>query len=91
MRVDFRKIKVKDLSGNIEYIDISKVFGNFVFNNTTDIEEYDLSKKIYYDGEVDITEKQSKSLVRYADAFERVIIREALKQTLFNGIKETEL
>ena len=52
MKIDFRKIEVKDLAGNIDIVDVSKVFGNVVFNNTPDIEEYELSKKIYYDGEL---------------------------------------
>lgn len=82
MKIDFRKIQVKDLAGNIDIIDISKVFGNVVFNNTSDIEEYELSKKIYHDGEVDISEEQAASLVRYAQAFEKVIIREAVKEVL---------
>lgn len=82
MKIDFRKIQVKDLAGNIDIVDVSKVFGNVVFNNTPDIEEYELSKQIYHDGEVDISEEQAKSLVRYTQAFEKVIIREAVKDVL---------
>lgn len=84
MKIDFRKIQVKDLAGNIDTVDISKVFGNVVFNNTPDIAEYELSKQIYHDGEVDITEEQAKNLVKYAEAFDRVIIREAVKSALSN-------
>lgn len=82
MKIDFRKIEVKDLVGNIDIVDVSKVFGNVVFNNTPDIEEYELSKKIYYDGEVEISEKQAISLVKYVQAFEKVMIQEAIKEVL---------
>ncbi len=82
MKIDFRKIQVKDLAGNIDIVDVSKVFGNVVFNNTPDIAEYELSKQIYHDGEVDISEEQAKSLVRYTQAFEKVIIRETVKDVL---------
>lgn len=82
MKIDFRKIEVKDLAGNIDIVDVSKVFGNVVFNNTPDIEEYELSKKIYYDGEVEISEKQAISLVKYVQAFEKVMIQEAIKEVL---------
>ena len=82
MKIDFRKIEVKDLAGNIDIVDVSKVFGNVVFNNTPDIEEYELSKKIYYDGEVEISEKQAISLVKYVQAFEKVMIQEAIKELL---------
>ena len=89
MKIDFRKIEVKDLAGNVDKIDVSKVFGNVVFNNTPDIAEYELSIRIYHDGEVDISEDMAKSLVKYAEAFDRVIIRESVKSALLN-IKDTE-
>lgn len=82
MKIDFRKIEIEDLDGNIDAVDVSKVFGNVIFNYTGDIAEYELSKLIYHNGEVELTEEQAKSLVKYTEAFDRVIIRESVKQTL---------
>ena len=82
MKIDFRKIEIEDLDGNIDAVDVSKVFGNVIFNYTDDIAEYELSKLIYHNGEVELTEEQAKSLVKYTEAFDRVIIRESVKQTL---------
>ncbi len=84
MKIDFRKIEVEDLDGNIDAVDVSKVFGNVIFNYTDDIAEYELSKLIYHNGEVELTEEQAKALIRYAEAFDRVIIREAVKSALSN-------
>lgn len=82
MKIDFRKIEVKDLDGNIDTVDVSKVFGNVIFNYTTDRGEFDLSQPIYHNGEVELTEEQAKALVKYTEAFDRVVIREAVKQAL---------
>ena len=89
MKINFNEIEVKDLEGNVGKINVSKVFGNVIFNYTTDIAEYELSKQIYHDGEVDITEKQAKSLLKYAEAFDRVITRESVKQALL-AVKDNE-
>lgn len=89
MKIDFRKIKVEDLAGNVDTIDVSKAFGNAIFNNACDRGEFDLSKPIYHDGEIDITEEQAKSLVKYTEVFKLVVYREAVKNALLN-IKDEE-
>lgn len=32
MKIDFRKIEVEDLDGNIDAVDVSKVFGNVILD-----------------------------------------------------------
>ena len=37
MKIDFRKIEVKDIEGNNSTVDIAKELGNAIYNNTTDL------------------------------------------------------
>ena len=37
MKIDFRKIELVDLEGNKSTIDVSKSFGNAIFQNTGDL------------------------------------------------------
>lgn len=82
MLIDFAKIELMDLEGNISYIDLSKVFGNLVFKSTTDVAEFDLAKKIYYEGAVELNKDQAGGLLRYVDSFQTILVRESIKKVL---------
>lgn len=77
MKIDFRKIVVNDIEGNvlmkevgkrdsegnivgtervIDYKDVSKDLGNAIYFNARDIQERDLGRKIYFEGEVEVDE-----------------------------------
>lgn len=62
MKIDFRKIPVLKIDSTRELADLSKPVGNLIFDQTGDIGEMDLAKKIYYDGEVDLSPDQLKSI-----------------------------
>lgn len=62
MKIDFRKIPVLQIDGTKELVDLSKPVGNLIFDQTGDISEMDLAKKIYYDGEVDLSSEQLDSI-----------------------------
>ena len=55
MKIDFRKIELVDLEGNKSTIDVSKSFGNAIFQNTGDLGEFNLAQDIHREGEVDIS------------------------------------
>lgn len=65
MKIDFRKIEVVNLEGERTYIDVSKLLGNSIFNNTPDLDEFHLSEDIHKNGEADITPEQAESLKKY--------------------------
>ncbi len=65
MKIDFKKIEVVDLEGERTYIDVSKLLGNSIFNNTPDLDEFHLSEDIHNNGEVDLTPEQAESLKKY--------------------------
>lgn len=75
MKIDFRKIEVTDIEGNKSTIDVSQKFANAVYQNTGDIGELEIARKIYLNGVVDLTPEQAESLKKYAELFVRVIDR----------------
>ena len=69
MKVDFRKIRVRNIEGEEEVADISKTIGNVLYMNGQDIEECELGKAIYHDGEVELNEKAVETVKRFAKNF----------------------
>lgn len=69
MKVDFRKIRVRNIEGEEEVADISKTIGNILYMNGQDIEECELGKAIYHDGEVELNEKAVETVKRFAKNF----------------------
>lgn len=57
--VDFRKVTLRDVEGKCIEADISKWIGNYLYENTADIAEMDFAKKLYYEGEVELTEEKA--------------------------------
>jgi hypothetical protein len=82
MKIDFRKIELVDLEGNKSTIDVSKTFGNAIFQATGDLGEFNLAQDIHREGEVDISPEQAESLKKYTQLFTRVIDRMAVNEAL---------
>lgn len=82
MKIDFRKIELTDLEGNRSTIDVSKAFGNAIFQHTGDLGEFNLAQDIFRKGEVDISPEQAESLKKYTQLFTRVIDRIAVSNAL---------
>lgn len=105
-KIDFRKIIVKDIEGKETSMDLSTKIGNSIFNNTPDIGEYEFSKEIYMNGEVEITEERAAIVRKYMDmgvqvgsevypylAYVKVAVNEALDTALsveVEGILKTK-
>ncbi|WP_276878999.1 hypothetical protein [Bacteroides heparinolyticus] len=100
-KIDFRKIKVKDIEGKETIMDLSKNIGNSIFNNTPDIGEYEFSKDIYLNGEVEITEERAAIVRKYMEvgvningekfpylAYVKVAVNEALDMALSTEVIE---
>lgn len=61
--IDFRNIEVEDLTGNIQKFDISKAFGNYLYTSTGDIGMFEVARKIYHEGKIELTEHFEKELI----------------------------
>lgn len=48
MKIDFRKIQVKDIEGNNSTVDIAKMLGNAIYQKTADLGELELWVQSYY-------------------------------------------
>lgn len=68
MKIDFRKIEVKDLDGNKSTVDVSKELGNAIYRTTQDIGELELAREIYKSGEAELTDEQIAIVRKYMDA-----------------------
>ena len=80
-KVDFRQIDVKNIDGGIEKADVSKQLGNVMYMNGQNIEECELGKAIYHDGEVELTKQQEDMVRRFIKPW-AFVIRSAIEETL---------
>lgn len=67
MKIDFRKIEITDIEGNVKSIDVSKELGNAIYRNTPDLGELDFAQEIYRNGEVEIDESRKQIIKKYMD------------------------
>lgn len=67
MKIDFRKIEITDIEGNVNIIDVSKELGNVIYRNTPDLGELDFAQDIYRNGEVEIDESRRQIIKKYMD------------------------
>ena len=80
-KVDFRKIGVKNIDGNVDTVDVSKQIGNLMYMQGQNIEECELGRAIYHDGEVELDDKQLGMVRRFIQPW-AFVIRSAIEETL---------
>jgi hypothetical protein len=83
MKIDFRKIEIEDINGNVSVIDLSKELGNLIYKNTPDLGELEFAQELYKNGEVDIDGPKAEIIRKYVDrsgvlAFVKIAIERAL-------------
>lgn len=82
MKVDFRKMQLKDIEGGVVPFDMSKVLGNTIYQQTRDLGELELAQNIYKNGEVELTPEQAERIKEYVKdnfaAIAQVAVNEAL-------------
>lgn len=84
MKIDFRKIQVKDIEGNIVPFDISKVLGNTIYQKTTDLGELELAQQIYKNGEVELSPEQAERIKEYVRNYFAAVAQVAVNEALNN-------
>lgn len=95
MKVDFRKVTVKGIdgevvkneSGEVIFFDVSKELGQEIYSNTSIIPLSDLAKKIYYDGEVEISEEYAQSVIEHV---KNVPFKAVFKSGIIELIQKTK-
>lgn len=78
MKIDFRKIQVKDIEGNNNTVDIAKMLGNAIYQKTADLGELELARDIYKNGEVELTSEQIEIIKNYVKTGFVAFVQEAI-------------
>ena len=78
MKIDIRRIEVKDIEGNIVPFDMSKVLGNAIYQKTADLGELELARDIYRNGEVELTQEQVECIKDYVKTAFVAFVQEAV-------------
>lgn len=86
MKIDFRKIELKDVEGIPFMMDVAKELGNSIYNETVDLGELELAREIYLKGEIDVDPAKAEVIKRYIDGGYRAFVKEALIPVLDNII-----
>lgn len=84
MKIDFRKIQVKDIEGNNSTVDIAKMLGNTIYQKTADLGELELSQQIYKNGEVDLLPEQAERIKEYVKTNFVAVVQIAVNEALDN-------
>lgn len=84
MKVDFSKVKVQlTFEGSPVEMDIRKMLGNLIHQNTPDIGLDDLARKIYFsEGEIDVPDGYIASIIQIAESTLNVPAQKAIKELL---------
>lgn len=80
-KVNFRQIGVKNINGGFDTVDVSKQLGNLMYMQGQNIEECELGKAIYHNGEVELTNQQEDTVRRFIKPL-AFVIRSAIEETL---------
>ncbi|MBP1592999.1 MAG: hypothetical protein H6Q12_17 [Bacteroidetes bacterium] len=65
MKIDFRKVNVKDVEGNKSTVDIAKELGNQIYKKTADLGELETAREIYKNGTIEVDAEKATILSRY--------------------------
>lgn len=82
MKIDFRKIQLKDIEGTVAPFDISKVLGNTIYQKTADLGELELAQNIYKNGEVELSPEQAERIKEYVKANFVAVVQIAVNEAL---------
>ena len=82
MKVNFKKIIIKDIEGREVEADFQKQLGNQLYMQGRNIEECELGKRIYFaEGDVELTDKEA-AIVKQAVAGYSYIARTAIENQI---------
>lgn len=83
-KVDFRAIEIENIAGEIEKVDLAKVLGNAMFGQAKTFEVVELARKIWKEGEVELTAEDVKIL---EEQIPNIFPTYIVKTALLNAIK----
>lgn len=87
MQFDVNKIKVVDLNGNIQPVEVGKALGNTIYSFSREIEWIEPAKAIHANQPVELTEEQLKG-IRVLLAQPYVLLLTMVKDAILNYIND---
>lgn len=85
MKVDFRKLEIKDLEGNIVTFDASKQLANFIYMETQDLGDLILAQDIYKNGEVELEDNQINKIKGWLRTNFKAFVQKAFDDYINNN------
>ena len=78
MEINFKNIKTQNIEGKENVVDISKDLGNTIYNETQDIGELELARKIYLQEKIDLTNEEVEIVKKFLEKYYKAFIKEAI-------------
>jgi|WetSurMetagenome_2_1015567.scaffolds.fasta_scaffold416456_2 sulfur relay (sulfurtransferase) DsrC/TusE family protein len=78
MKIDFKKIQIKDLHGKMSPYDFSEEIGKVMYGKTTNELELELARKIANQKEIDLSKAEAEVIKRFANEYFLAFAKEAL-------------
>lgn len=79
MKIDFSRVRIKDIEGRLITVDLSKELGNMMYCGAKDIAVADLGHEIYHRKEVELNSVQAKIVKTYVEkGFSAIVQRDLL-------------
>lgn len=85
MKVDFRKLEIKDLEGNVVTFDASKQLANFIYMETQDLGDLILAQDIYKNGEVELEDNQINKIKGWLRTNFKAFVQKAFDDYINNN------
>ena len=85
MKVDFRKLEIKDLEGNVVAFDASKQLANFIYMETQDLGDLILAQDIYKNGEVELEDGQINKIKGWLRTNFKAFVQKAFDDYINNN------
>lgn len=85
MKVDFRKLEIKDLEGNVVTFDASKQLANFIYMETQDLGDLILAQDIYKNGEVELDNDQINKIKGWLRTNFKAFVQKAFEDYINNN------
>lgn len=85
MKVDFRKLEIKDLEGNVVTFDASKQLANFIYMETQDLGDLILAQDIYKNGEVELDDNQVNKIKGWLRTNFKAFVQKAFEDYINNN------
>ena len=66
-KINFTKVEIENYDGKVTSLSIVKPLSDVFFSKSTDFADFELGRKIFAEGEVELTEKEIESVNKFME------------------------